>query len=190
MCPLPFYARFEVTDCERLQAGFAPRKAITLREVPEIRKSLAARLGPVKSLWCVADAFQAAVRLLNGEVSHKPGYVYGFLKPPKGVTAATVVKTSDLRAAAAKIDLDTFIPPEIDVGGVRIGPADFLFAALEALRTGSAEVVVAPREQLGSFDRIKRLESFKYSWPIHAKDLNAKMLADRLRYQLWTLRYE
>ena len=49
-----------------LQAGFAPRKAITLREVPEIRKSLAARLGPIKSLWCVADAFQAAVRLLNG----------------------------------------------------------------------------------------------------------------------------
>ena len=185
--------RFEVTDCERLQAGFAPRKVITLREVPEIRKSLAARLGPVKSLWCVADAFQAAVRLLNGEVSHKPGYVYGFLKPPKGVTAATVVKTSDLRAAAARIDLDTFIPPEIDVGGVRIGPADFLFAALEALETGAGEVTVQPRDQLGPIHTLMPLlatYSMKGGWGIYEDSFEDRYLTPRLRLHLWTLRYE
>ena len=185
--------RFEVTDCERLQAGFAPRKAITAKEIPEIRKSLAARLGPIKSLWCVSDAFQASVRLLKGEASHKPGYVYGFLEPPRGVASATSVKASDLKAAAAKIDLDTFIPPEIDVGGVKIGPADFLFAALEALETGASEVVVQPRDQLGPIHLLMptlATYSMKGGWPLYEDSFEDRYLTPRLRLQLWTLRYE
>ena len=186
-------ARFDVTDCEKLEASFAPRRAISGREVPEIRASLLQRIGPIASSWCVADAFQAAVKLLRGEARHVPGRVYGFLEPPRGVAAATTVKTADLRAAAKKIDLGTFLPPEIDVGGVRIGPADFLLAALEALETKAEAVRVAPRDQLGPIGTLMpslSTYSMKGGWPLYEDTFEDAYLTPRLRLQLWTLRYE
>lgn len=185
--------RFEVTDCERLFAEFAPRSSITAAEVPRIRAALEKRLAPIGYDWCVADAFQAAVKLLRGECRHVPGRVYGFLEPPKGVTEKTMVKTADLKAAAAKIDLTTFIPSEIDVGAVRVGPADFLLAALEALETGADSVCVSPREQLGPIaELMPSLSRFSTVgwWPIYHPDYNDRYMTPRLRLQLWTLRYE
>ena len=185
--------RFDVTDCEKLAAGFRPRKPITRAEVPALRAALAKRLGPIGSSWCVADAFQAAVKLLRGEKAHTPGRVYGFLEPPKGVTAPTTVKTADLKAAAAKLDLATFIPPTIAVGAAQIGPADFLFAALEALETGAAEVAVTPRDQLGPLHTLMpRLSTYsmKGGWSLYLDSFEDKYLTARLRLQLWTLRYE
>ena len=185
--------RFEVTDCEKLLAGFAPRRAITLAEIPEIRKSLAGRLGPIGSSWCVSDAFQAAVKLLRGETGHEPGFVYGFLQPPKGVVRPTRIRATDLRAAAKDIDLGTFLPPEIQVGDATIGPADFLFAALETLETGADEVVVAPRDQLGPIHQLfltLGTYSMKGGWPLYEDTFEDRYLTPRLRLQLWTLRYE
>lgn len=185
--------RFDVTDCERLAAGFSPRRAIDKTTIPELRASLAQRLGPIGDSWCVADAFQAAVKLLRGEESHMPGYVYGFLEPPRGVSAPTMVKTADLRAASAKIDLGTFIPPVIAVGGKEIGPADFLYAALDALETGAPEVAVAPRDQLGPIASLMptlATYSMKGGWGFYEDSFEDKYLTARLRLQLWTLRYE
>ena len=185
--------RFEVTDCEKLVATFEPRKTITKREVPAIRASLLQRLGPIGSSWCVSDAFQAAVRLLRGETVHEPGYVYGFLKPPCGVVETVRVKAVDLRTAAAKIDLGTFIPPAIAVGGREIGPADFLYAALEVLETGADEVAVVPRDQLGPIASLMpslATYSMKGGWPLYEDTFEDKYLTARLRLQLWTLRYE
>jgi hypothetical protein len=185
--------RFEVTDCERLQASFAKRKTISVEEIPAIRRSLLERLGPVESLWCVSDVFQAAVRLLRGEKSHAPGYVYGFLEPPVGVKSAKKVKSADLKAAADKIDLSTFIPPEIDVGGTLIGPADFLFAALEFLETGADEIKVEPRDQLGPLHQLNpslATYNMKGGWPLYEDSFEDRYLTARLRLQLWTLRYE
>ena len=185
--------RFEVTDCERLYKSFAKRVPIGRAEIPEIRKSLDGRLGPIASRWCVADAFQAAVKLLRGEKSHTPGYVYGFLHPPKGVDKETKVKAADLKAAAAKLDLDTFIPPQIEVGGTKIGPADFLYAALEALDTGADTVCVKPRDQLGPIHQLMptlATYSMKGGWPLYMDTFEDKYLTPRLRLQLWTLRYE
>ena len=185
--------RFDVTDCERLAASFAPRKSIGRKEIPAIRASLLQRLGPIGSSWCVADAFQAAVELLRGRESHKPGYVYGFLEPPKGVARPTRVAAADLRKAAEGIDLGTFIPPSITVGGREIGPADFLYAALEALETGANEVVAIPRDQLGPIASLMpslSTYSMKGGWPLYEDTFEDKYLTPRLRLQLWTLRYE
>ena len=185
--------RFNVTDASTVIATLKPRREIVPADLPQIETSLKADFGPVKApaSYCVADVFQAAVRFLRGEKSSLPGKALGFLEKPVGVTAPTVVKAAALKAAAEKLDLGWYIPPSIAVGDATIGPADFLFAALEVLRTGADEVTVSPREQLGSFAAIKKLETFDYSaWPIHSKSLNSKMLSDRLRYQLWTLRYE
>ena len=185
--------RFDVTDCEKLAASFRARRPITKAEVPRIRKSLQDRLAPIGSSWCVADAFQAAVKLLRGDTSHLPGRVYGFLEPPKGVAAKTAVSAADLRAAAAKIDLATFIPSEIAVGDQKIGPADFLMAALEVLETNAAEVTVLPQDQLGPIQALMpRLScySMKGGWPLYLDSFQDTYLTARLRLQLWTLRYE
>ena len=107
------------------------------------------------------------------------------------MAAEVSVSAADLKAAAANIDLGTFLPPSFEVGGKRIGPADFLFAALEVLETGASEVKVTPREQLGSFKEVPSLEQMKIagSW-VHTKAFKDEFLSERLRLQLWTLRLE
>ena len=139
----------------------------------------------------VADVFQASVRLLRGEMPQQPGKVYGFLARPRGVTERVCASAADLRAAAKKLDLDAFIPARIEVGGREVGPADFLFAALEVLETGAETVTIEPREQLGSFREVPGLEDLKLSgkW-IHPDSFKDDYVSERLRLQLWTLRFE
>ena len=186
-------ARFEITDIEALVASFRPRAVIARKDVPAIRRALSADFTCIRepASWCVADAFQAAVRLLRGESECRPGKVYGFLARPKGVSETAEVSAADLKAAAAKIDLSTFIPAEIAVGAKTIGPADFLFAALEVLETGAESVKVVPREQLGSFKEVPGVEAMKISgkW-LHPDSFKDECLSERLRLQLWTLRIE
>ena len=141
----------------------------------------------------MADAFQGAVKLLRGEASHTPGYVYGFLESPKGVAAPVRLRRADLARAAKKIDLATFVPAEIAVGAQTVGPADFLFAALDALVSGRDEVVVTPRDQLGPIGELMpslSTYSMKGGWPLYLPTFEDKYLTARLRLQLWTLRYE
>ena len=61
-----------------------------------------------------------------------------------------------------------------------------------AVEPVEGEVKVTPREQLGSFKYFPKMENFRYraGWPIHSKDLPDEMLSNRLRYQLWSLRFE
>ena len=185
--------RFEITDIEALVASFKPRVAIATKDIPAIRRALAAGFTCIRepASWCVADAFQAAVRLLRGEGEYRPGKVYGFLARPKGVSEPIEVSAADLKATAAKLDLSTFIPAEIAVGAKTIGPADFLCAALEVLETSAESVKVVPREQLGSFREIPGVEAMKIGgkW-IHPDSFKDEFLSERLRLQLWTLRIE
>ena len=187
--------RFEITDMEQLISTFKPRRAITAAEIPAIRAALLKDFTSIDApaSWSVADAFQAAVRLLRGEKEYDPGKVkvFGFLERPRGVKEETSVSAADLRSAAASLDLSTFLPPEISVGGRKIGPADFLFAALEVLETGAPSVRVVPREQLGSFKKVPTIEfmNISNSW-VHTKEFKDRYLSERLRLQLWTLRIE
>jgi hypothetical protein len=101
------------------------------------------------------------------------------------------VARAELAAAAREMDVSKFLPSSIRVGGAEIGPADFLFAALEALVDGKEKIVVSPRGQLGSLDGLPELKSFrlKGTW-VHTPALEDRYLSDRLRWQLWTLRRE
>ncbi|MBR1921202.1 MAG: hypothetical protein IJ829_04250 [Kiritimatiellae bacterium] len=187
-------ARFEITDCPSLLAAQRPRRAITLADVPAIRSALLRDLGPVRAPadWCVADCFLAAVGLLRGETRHEPGKVHGFLYAPEGVKTPVRVTAAGLRRAAAQMDVSRFLPPSIVVDGQKIGPADFLFAALEVLETGAEEVTVAPREQLGDIARhLPKMAAadFRGTW-IYAPDYKDAWTSNRLRWQFWTFRYE
>jgi hypothetical protein len=183
--------RFEFTDLDRLAAAEIPRRPIVREELPSLlaamKRNLACTRRPSRS---VADVFQAAVRFLRGEKTAQPGKVYGFLERPEGVKSPVEVSAGDLRAAAAGIDLGTFIPTSIRVGETMLGPADFLIAALEVLVGGAERVTVTPREQLGDMGSFRALRDFRprgeWIMPPEFKDEYA---SDRLRWQFWTLRY-
>ena len=75
---------------------------------------------------------------------------------------------------------------------MKLGPADFLMAALEALETGAEDVTVKPRgSQLGDLEGFAPgLAKYRHRWCIFSKDFKDRYLSDRLRYQFWTFRYE
>jgi len=186
--------RFEIVDCERLYADQKPRRKIVPGDIPAIRASLLRSLGPVRmpGEWCIADAFGAAVAFLNGASCYDPGKVHGFLYAPRGVKDRCVVSAADIRRAAADMKTDGFLPVSIDVGGVAIGPADFLFSALEILETGAEEVAVDPRDQLGDIARYlpkMATVNFRGTW-IYYDDFKDEWTSNRLRWQFWTFRYE
>ena len=189
-------SRFRITNLREIAGRIKPRCEMTVADVHAIKRALEADFGPVSipASYSVADVFQGAVRFLRGEKSFVPGKAYGFLVPPKGIEMPTRILARDLREAAEKIDFSGYLPSEIDVGGVKIGPADFLFAALEVLDSGAEEVLLESRPQLGSFGGVAKLETLKVSgtdkWIIHSPDFKDEYLSDRLRLQLWTLRYE
>ena len=185
--------RFRITDAAELDRTRKPRQTIRRTDVPAIRAALSREFGPVRepASWSIADCFIAAVRFLRGEKEHLPGFVYGFARTPKGVASPVTVRASDLVAAAKAMDVSSFLPVEIKVGTVTLGPADFLFAALEALETGRDEVVVTPRVQRGGFGPYPAMEkmSLKGLW-LHATDFEDKYVSESIRNQIWTLRYE
>ena len=185
--------RFKITTAAELDKTRKPRQVIRRGDVPAIRASLARAFGPVRTpaSWSLADCFVAAVRFLRGDEEHLPGFVYGFARTPKGVTSPVTVKASDLVAAAKAMDVTGFLPTEIRVGAATLGPADFLFAALEALETGKDEIAVTPREQRGGFGPYPAMAkmSLKGRW-LHAPDFEDKYVSESIRNQIWTLRYE
>lgn len=185
--------RFRITTLAELAATTKPRVDITRADVPIIRAALAKKFAPLDApaSWSIADVFQAAVMMLRGEKSHRTGRVYGFLEKPRGIVAPVTVSTEDLRLAAGKIDLSTFLPPVIRVGGQELGPADFLRAALEVLDTGVDKVRVDPGPQMPGYELIPRLEKIclRGTW-MHSPELKDQYLSDRMRLQLWTMRRE
>ena len=93
--------------------------------------------------FCPADMLQAAARfLLTDDEAFCPGKAYGFLEEPRGVEAPVTVTAQELRALAGTLDFSTFLPPRIG----KLGPADFLIGALEAV-CGAEEITLAPRAQ-------------------------------------------
>lgn len=186
--------RFRFTTVKEIDKLTKPRVAIRLADIPAIRRHfLTNGLKPIDepASWCVADVFCAVVAMLRGEESFMPDNAYGFLSKPEGVKRSRSVTRRGLVSAAKAMDISKFLPATIEVEGVRLGPADFLYAALEVLETGADMVAVEPREQLGTFrdTPVAALENWSYTW-LHTPDFKNTHCLDRLRWQLWTLRYE
>jgi len=185
--------RFKLTTMAELDATKKPRQPIRRTDVAAIRASLVREFGPVRepASWSLSDCFVAAVRFLRGEECHDPAMAFGFLKTPKGVAQTVTVRRADLVQAAKAMDVRRFLPTEIKVGDATLGPADFLFAALEALETGKDEIVVSPKEQRGGFGPYPMLEkmNLKGTW-LCSKSFEDKYVSEAIRNQIWTLRYE
>ena len=183
--------RFTLTDLRTLQAAEKPRRPVVPADLPAIRQALIRELGPVgdpQSL-SVADIFLACVRFLRGESAYTPGKVYGFLDAPQGVRAPVTVPADALRAAARAMDISRFLPVSVPVGSAVLGPADFLYAALDVL-AGAETVTVTPRPQLNDMSAFPALQRLRLpgTW-VHSPELKDRFLSDRLRLQAWTLRW-
>jgi len=139
--------------------------------------------------FCISDVFLACRDILAGENEHVCGKVYGFLDEPYGVTEAVTVTADEMKRSAAEINADGFLPTEITVGGKKIGPADWLFAAMDII-CGADSVTVTPREQIPSLDILPDLKKAKSmrGW-INGDELEDNYLTKRLKLQIWTMRF-
>ena len=148
----------------------------------------------------MSDVFVAVVKMLRGEDEHLPGTAYGFLSRPVGVASRLVVSRADLVEAAKAMDVGGFLPASVRVGSAVVGPADFLFAGLDVLVDGAETAEIVPKEQLGRFKgtpleplehrvRVKIPGNPRSGW-MHTVAFRDEYTGPRLRWQLWTFRYE
>lgn len=194
--------RFELTTIPELDRARKPRRPIRRGDLAQIRESLRKDFTTIRepASWCVSDVFVAVVKMLRGENEYLPGVAYGFLDRPVGVTNRVVVSRVDVAKAAEVMDVGGFLPASIRVGDYFIGPADFLFAGLDILVDGGETALVVPKEQLGRFKgtpleplehrvRVKIPGDPRSGW-MHTAAFRDEFTAPRLRWQLWTFRYE
>ena len=99
------------------------------------------------------------------------------------------MSAEEITEGANQIKDGKMLPEYIMVGEKKIGPADWLFGALEVLQ-GKSEVTLTPRNQLPSLDVLPETRDayFKGTWR-HSNSFEDKYLSDRLRLQAWTLRF-
>ena len=166
-------------------------RVITREDVPTLRQQIKEALYPVTlpNSFSLADMFCACRALLCGEERYVAGKTYGFLSAPYAVSEELLLSVEDMIASAHTISSDGFLPERISVGGVDIGPADWLRAALAVL-DGETEVRITPDVALPSLDALSRLKglSFKGTWR-HSDSFEDRYLSDRLRLQIWTMRF-
>lgn len=181
-----------------LAAELATRRPIRREDIPLLSAQLKEAFYPLTlpDSYSISDLFLACRSLLLGQEAHQCGKVYGFLEPPEGITAPKTVTADGLRASAAEIDPTGFLPAKIMVDGQAIGPADWLYAALEVL-CGADTVCLQPRSsQLPAMpnhlplDELPALQNFTFKgdW-LDGDDFEDRYLSYRTRLQIWTMRF-
>lgn len=166
-------------------------RIVTKEHVKEIYTHLQKGLFPMQKPYSLslADMTLACRDLLQGKKEHLCGDVYGFLSKPYEITEEFTLSKDDIISACEQIKDGEFLPEKIKVGKDYIGPADWLYGALEVL-LGSKSVTVKPKPQLPSLDCMPEVRdsAFKGTWQ-HSDSFEDKYLSDRLRYQSWTMRF-
>ena len=111
------------------------------------------------------------------------------MEKPIGIEYPVTVTKKEVFESAKNIDVNAPIPPRVQVGQYFIGPADWLYAAVEALY-GVSEIELHPTSQLPDLSDLPKVKncSFKGTWR-HSDSFEDKYLSDRLRYQAWTMRF-
>ena len=187
--------RFEITTYEQIaaeNAAWGPR-ILCKEALPLVAQQLKKELFPVLNpdSFCLTDIIRACRAFLLGADSYTCGTVHGFLSAPQAAAQEYTFSADEIRASATAIPEEGFLPPVISVNGKQIGPADWLYAALEVL-TGAETVTAVPgRPQLPSLDCIPRTRdlALKGTWR-HSDSFEDKYLSDRLRWQSWTMRFQ
>lgn len=167
------------------------RRTVKKSDIPALYNSLKETLFPVQEpiSLSLADMMLACRDFLQGKNEHECGDVFGFLAKPYEISAPLTVSAQDIIDACAQINDGMFLPEKIFVNGKVIGPADWLYGAMEVL-LGAQSVDILPKAQLPCLDCMPEVRdaSFKGTWQ-HSDSFEDNYLSDRLRYQSWTMRY-
>jgi len=182
--------RFRVVTYTDIAQKYSSYRVVKPEMIPVLKKALEEDFFPVtvpESL-SLADMMLACRDFLLGEKEHVCTKVYGFLKPPYAIGQPVRVSAEGMRASAAQIQDGKFLPEEILVDGKKLGPADWLRAALTIL-SGEESAVVVPdvwQIDLNEFPDLRDLD-LEGSW-VHMLSMKDEYLSDRMRLQSWTIR--
>ncbi len=184
--------RFTFTTYEEIAKEYMPGKERTLsvNQVPALYNTLKEGLMPCKSpSLSLCDMFFSCADFLQGKRTHVCGRVYGPMEEPKGIEYPVTLLKKEVFESAKTIDPSLPVPSRIRVGQYYVGPADWLYAAVEALY-GVGEIELVPTPQLPDLTDLPKIKncSFKGTWR-HSDSFQDRFLSDRLRYQSWTMRY-
>ncbi len=185
--------RFRITTYSALAAELEKEGARIIKrdDIPNLYKSLKNALFPVQEpiSLSLSDIMLACRDILLGKDEHICGDVFGFLSKPYEITKALLVSAQDIISACDQIKDGEFLPEKIKVGNEFIGPADWLYGAMEVI-LGAEQVNILPKAQLPSLDCMPEVRdsAFKGTWQ-HSDSFEDNYLSDRLRYQSWTMRF-
>ena len=147
--------RFKITGYEEIAKKIISEKKRILKssDAPLILEKLRENFSFIKApiALSLSDCMKAARDFLLGKEEHVCGEVFGFLDTPYAVTAPVKVTKDELIKSASQIKDGEFLPTEFTVGDKKIGPADWLFASLEAI-SGKEIIEILPKDQLPSLD--------------------------------------
>ena len=182
--------RFRVVTYETIGREYGGPRRLTRDMLPGIKAQLEQKFFPVTlpQSFCLSDLFAACRAFLLGGTSHDCGTVYGFLEEPFAVSAPVAVTGEAMRQSAATLPEDGFLPLSIPVGEQKLGPADWLRAALEIL-CGADCAAVCPgpwQIDLDQFPALKDMHLEK-SW-INTEWEEDRHVSRRARLQSWTIR--
>lgn len=182
--------RFNGTTYSEIIKKYPTYRVIKPQHLAEIKKQLDEEFFPVTTpeSLSISDILLACRDFLLGKSEHICEKVYGFLYAPYAIPHPVKVTAEAMKESASQIPDNAFLPTEIMVGDKKLGPADWLRAALIIL-SGEEEAVVVPDKwqiDLNEFPRLRDL-SLKGSW-IHMESYEDKYTTDRLRLQSWTIR--
>ena len=185
--------RFRITTYKELSEELlADGERIVKRDfVPEIKNHLTKSFFPMQRpiSLSLSDMILACRDFLDGKNEHLCGDVYGFLDKPYEISSPVTVTKDEIMASTYQIKDSEFLPAKFIVGKKEIGPADWLYAALDVL-LGADTVEILPKKQLPNLDCMPEVRDsdFKGTWQ-HSDSFEDNYLSDRLRYQSYTMRF-
>lgn len=187
--------RFSITTYKEIadRLNTEPPRVITKADLSKLKAHLAQQLYPYADTvsYSLSDLFCACCAFLGGSESYTCKKVFGFLSMPDSAPSPCSVTAQELRKAAETIPSDGFLPESVTIGAKRIGPADFLMAAMDILCGAASAEILPGRPQLPSLDAIPQTRdlAFAGTW-MHSDDFKDLYLSDRLRLQSWTMRHQ
>lgn len=185
--------RFRITTYSQLASELEKEGTRTVKreDIPAIYNSLKEDFFPIQSpvSLSLSDMMLACRDFLLGKNEHTCGDVFGFLSKPYEIEKPVTVSANDIISACDQIKDGEFLPEKIKVGKEYIGPADYLYGAMEVI-LGAKSVDISPKQQLPCLDCMPEVRdsNFKGTWQ-HSDSFEDNYLSDRLRYQSWTMRF-
>ena len=183
--------RFEIVTYEDIAKEYAgENRIIRSSDIPMLQKALAEDFFPVTlpDSFCLSDMMLACRDFLLGKEEHACEKVYGFLDVPYAISQPVTVTAEEMKESTKQVEDGTFLPTEIIVGSKKIGPADWLRAAMR-IASGDVSATVVPDKwqiDLHQFPKL-RDQNLKGSW-VHADEFEDNFISNRSRLQTWTIR--